>query len=85
MKSQHISGDGYSVTDPNESNRTIRERVGQAYEAAVMAISGAQNQDHHRGGSSSSISKEIDRRRRWSYHTEDPIRTMMFLGSWSHT
>ncbi|CAK8572814.1 unnamed protein product [Lathyrus sativus] len=24
-------------------------------------------------------------RRRWSHRDEDPIRTLMFLGSWSHT
>lgn len=90
MKSQHNicggggGGDG-SVTE-KESKRTIQERIGQVYEAAVVAMGGSygsQNQEHRSG--SSSISKEIERRRRWSYRTEDPIRTIMFLGSWSHT
>ncbi|KAL7198925.1 hypothetical protein ACSBR2_021256 [Camellia fascicularis] len=32
------------------------------------------------------ISREIERRKgNWRYGVEDPIRTIMFLGSWSHT
>ncbi|XVF80526.1 hypothetical protein PTKIN_Ptkin15bG0080500 [Pterospermum kingtungense] len=63
------------------SERTMRERFKQVCQAAmdVMVKNGVQ-----RGHRTSLISKEIERRN-GSYSTEDPIRTMMFLGSWSHT
>jgi hypothetical protein len=77
MKPQHVSGDGSLTQD---SKRTVGEKLRQAYEVARIAV--AENRVWE--GCSLPISKEIERRR-WSYHAEDPIRTMMFLGSWSHT
>lgn len=77
MKPQHISGDGSLNQD---SKRTVGEKLRQAYEVARIAVAETRVWE----GCSLPISKEIERRRR-SYHAEDPIRTMMFLGSWSHT
>lgn len=77
MKPQNICGES-SLCE--ESKRGFRQKLGQAYEAAllVMARNGAQK------GRGLLISKSIERRR-WNYSAEDPIRTLMFLGSWSHT
>ncbi|CAB4281541.1 unnamed protein product [Prunus armeniaca] len=79
MKPQHICGES-SLCE--ESKIGVRERLGQAYKAAmlVMARHGAQNGF----GRGLLISKAIERRR-WSSSAEDPIKTLMFLGSWNHT
>ncbi|KAJ4727646.1 Histidine--tRNA ligase [Melia azedarach] len=79
MKHQHISGESSLGHD---SKRTIGEKIRQAYEAAMVAVGG----DHgvQRGRSGRSINRGTERRKS-SYRAEDPIRTMMFLGSWSHT
>lgn len=77
MKPHNLSNDG-SLT--HESKRTIGEKLKQAIDAAMDAM--ARNELGK--GNSLLFSKEIERRN-WSHHAEDPIRTMMFLGSWSHT
>lgn len=77
MEPQHLSCDG-SLTQ--ESDRTVGEKFRQAFEVARIAV--AKNRIW--GGCSLPISEEIERRR-WSSDAEDPIKTMMFLGSWSHT
>lgn len=64
-----------------ESKRTVGEKLRQAYRSAMVAVS--ENETTARGREIL-ISKEIERRDRGS-GLEDPIRTMMFLGSWSHT
>lgn len=79
MKPQQFSGDSCLS---QESKRTIREKIGRVYEAALVAMAGSNGAQN--GGSSFLVSKQIERRR-WNNRTEDPIRTMMFLGSWSHT
>lgn len=60
-----------------KSKKTVGEKLRQAYRAATVE-----------GVSSFFVAKESDddiEKRKWSCHTEDPIRIMMFLGSWSHT
>ena len=77
MKPQQFSGEGSLGA---ESKRTFREKLRQACEAALGSKA-------HNNQNDLLISKEIERRR-WvknNYRAEDPIRTMMFLGSWSHT
>ncbi|XWS46685.1 hypothetical protein CRYUN_Cryun14cG0089200 [Craigia yunnanensis] len=78
MKSQNLSGDNSLIGELSE--RTIRERLKQVCQAAMDAMvkNGVQR------GHKILISKEIERRN-GSCSTEDPIRTMMFLGSWSYT
>ncbi|KAL5795573.1 hypothetical protein ACOSQ2_000393 [Xanthoceras sorbifolium] len=75
MKHQNVSGDG------SLSKRTIGEKLRHAYEAAVVAVAGDQVQQ---AGRSRSASRGFERRKS-GYHVEDPIRIMMFLGSWNHT
>lgn len=77
MKHHSFSGESPLI---NESKRTVGEKLRQAYEAAVVAVAGKGSPN----GCSAPILKEIERRKR-SYGVEDPIRTMMFLGSWTHT
>lgn len=79
MKPQNISGESSLI---QESKRTVGENFRQIIKAAMVAVDGRGN------GSSRPISnsKEIERRNgNMGYGVEDPIRTMMFLGSWSHT
>ncbi|OWM63514.1 hypothetical protein CDL15_Pgr019463 [Punica granatum] len=76
MKSPYPSGDS-SLT--HETKRTIRERLKQAYEAAVISVATPDHQTTR-----IPISKEIERRKT-GHRVEEPIRTIMFLGSWSHT
>ncbi|XWS36194.1 hypothetical protein CRYUN_Cryun20dG0064400 [Craigia yunnanensis] len=78
MKPQNLSGDNSLIGELSE--RTIRERLKQICQAAMDAMVNNGVQRGHR----ILISKEIERRN-GSYSTEDPIRAMMFLGSWSHT
>ncbi|KAJ9696464.1 hypothetical protein PVL29_008609 [Vitis rotundifolia] len=72
MKPPQLPGDGPQTT--------VGERLRLAYEAAVMAV--ARNWAVKGGGVP--IPKEIERRKHCSA-ADDPIRTMMFLGSWNHT
>ncbi|KAL4308316.1 hypothetical protein GQ457_01G053700 [Hibiscus cannabinus] len=73
MKPQSLSGD-------HESKGTIREKLKQICEAAmdVMAKNGVQR------GHRIPISKDVERLSS-NHYAEEPIRTMMLLGSWSHT
>ncbi|XVF21940.1 hypothetical protein REPUB_Repub12eG0132300 [Reevesia pubescens] len=75
---QSLSGDNNSLI--GESEGTIRERLKQVYQAAMDAMVKNGVQRGHR----ILIPKEMERRN-GNYYAEDPIRTMMFLGSWSHT
>ncbi|KAH7862680.1 hypothetical protein Vadar_008059 [Vaccinium darrowii] len=81
MKPQNFSGDSSLI---QESKRTIGENFRQVIKAAMVAVAG----NNGRSGSSRpiSFSREMERRNgNMNYGVEDPIRTMMFLGSWSHT
>lgn len=80
MEPQNLSDDT-SLMGEVLSERTIQERLKQVCQAAMDARvrNGVQREQR-----SYLISKEIERRNE-SYYTEDPIRTMMFLGSWCHT
>ncbi|XWS76537.1 hypothetical protein CRYUN_Cryun01aG0185200 [Craigia yunnanensis] len=78
MKPQSLSSDNSLI---GELEGTIRERLKQVWQAAIDAMVRNGIQRGHR----ILISKAIERRNVISYYTEDPIRTMMFLGSWSHT
>ncbi|EOX95016.1 Uncharacterized protein TCM_004602 [Theobroma cacao] len=78
MKPQSLSGDNSLI---GESERRIwRGRLKQMCQAAMDAMVPSGVQRGHR----ILISKVVERRS-WRCSTEDPIRTMMFLGSWSHT
>ncbi|KAJ6729479.1 hypothetical protein OIU85_020396 [Salix viminalis] len=80
MKPHNLSGDG---SLPRESKRTIGGRLKQAVAAASASMNTAKN-GAGKENSSLLCSKEM-KRRSWSYQGEEPIRTMMFLGSWGHT
>ncbi|KAI4301383.1 hypothetical protein L6164_034667 [Bauhinia variegata] len=73
MKPHSVSGDG---SLGNESGITIGEKFRRVYEAAVMAMT-TDSLEQRR----IVMSKQSERRHR----ANEPIRTMMFLGSWSHT
>lgn len=77
MKPQHFSGDSSFI---RESKMTIGEKLRRAY-ATTMTVMVGDKTPNERG---IKISKEIERRNGRS-GIEDPLRTMMFLGSWSHT
>lgn len=77
MKPQHFSGDSSLI---RESKMTIGEKLRRAY-ATTMTVMVGDKTPSERG---IKISKEIERRNGRS-GIEDPLRTMMFLGSWSHT
>lgn len=81
MKPQHICGES-SLRE--ESKRGFRERLGQAYQATVLVMARHGAQNGVAVGRGLLISKAIERRT-WSSSAEDPIRTLMFLGSWNHT
>ncbi|KAK1564802.1 hypothetical protein Q3G72_011896 [Acer saccharum] len=79
MKHQNVyAGDGSLAHD---SKRTIGEKLRQAYDAVVVTVAGDRVQQ---SGRSRSASRGIERQKS-CYCAEDPIRTMMFLGSWNHT
>lgn len=59
----------------NESSRSVGEKLHQVCKAAMVAIT----------TDGSKQSRLLTCNQRLSHHTEDPIRTLMFLGSWSHT
>ncbi|KAK2649421.1 hypothetical protein Ddye_016910 [Dipteronia dyeriana] len=80
MKHQNVSGSGDGSL-AHDSKRTIGEKLRQAYDAAVVAVAGDRVQQP---GRSRSASRGLERRKS-GYCAEDPIRTMMFLGSWNHT
>ncbi|KVH94444.1 hypothetical protein Ccrd_003473 [Cynara cardunculus var. scolymus] len=78
MKPQHISNDTSMI---HECKR-VGERLRQAFQATVMAA------DSQNGSIDSErrvqYAKETNRPKR-KMNVEDPMRTIMFLGSWSHT
>ncbi|KAF8006697.1 hypothetical protein BT93_K0875 [Corymbia citriodora subsp. variegata] len=76
MKPQHPSGDP-SIGHEGKRTATIGERLRRAYEAAVVAAE-APNRGRF-------MTPRDAERRKPVYRVEDPIRTMMFLGSWNHT
>ncbi|PON96588.1 hypothetical protein TorRG33x02_075690 [Trema orientale] len=81
MKPQQYPGEGSPGQD---SKITFGEKLRQACEAALVSMAGpgsGSNQNRRRG---LLIPKDIERRK-GTHQVEDPIRTMMFLGSWSHT
>ncbi|TXG63467.1 hypothetical protein EZV62_010461 [Acer yangbiense] len=73
MKHQNVSaGDGSLAHD---SERTIGEKLRQAYDAAVIAVAGDRVQQ---SGRSRSASRGFERRKS-GYYVEDPIRTMILI------
>ncbi|KDP28128.1 hypothetical protein JCGZ_13899 [Jatropha curcas] len=75
-----LSNDASSLTHDHQSKRTFGQKVKQAYDAARNSVVKGNNTTT----TSLRLPKENERRN-WSYCAEDPIRTMMFLGSWGHT
>ncbi|KAK7337428.1 hypothetical protein VNO77_18003 [Canavalia gladiata] len=65
----HVSGE---ASLGNDSTRSIGEKLHTVCKEATVAIT-------------TDASKQLGLNQRWSYQAEDPIRTLMFLGSWSHT
>ncbi|WJX19968.1 hypothetical protein P8452_09580 [Trifolium repens] len=72
----HVSGESSSA---NEFRKPIGEKLHPVDEVDMMTI----NCDTSKQGRAQTY-HQIDRRR-WSHRAEDPIRTLMFLGSWNHT
>ncbi|KAM6540980.1 hypothetical protein CsatB_005427 [Cannabis sativa] len=81
IKPQPFLGDSCLSQEPK---KTLGAKLRQACEAALVSMdSYGSNQNC---GKSLLIPKDIERRKVvYQYKAEDPIRTMMFLGSWSHT
>ncbi|TXG72564.1 hypothetical protein EZV62_001143 [Acer yangbiense] len=79
MKHLNVSASNGSLA--HDSKRRIGEKLRQAYDEAVVAVVGDRVQQ---SGWSRSASRGIERQKS-GYCAEDPIRTMMFLGSWNHT
>ncbi|TQD71691.1 hypothetical protein C1H46_042773 [Malus baccata] len=78
MKPQNTCGESSLCEEPT---RGFREMFQQAYQAAAVFMA---NQGDQRNRRVLLVSKPVERRR-WSCSAEDPIRTLIFLGSWSHT
>ncbi|EEF30509.1 conserved hypothetical protein [Ricinus communis] len=80
-----LSTDG-SLTH-HESKRTFGEKLKQAYESARNGVGKGNTTTASTASTANSLwfSKENERRNWTTYCAEDPIRTMMFLGSWGHT
>ncbi|PSS14668.1 Histidine--tRNA ligase [Actinidia chinensis var. chinensis] len=85
MKPQNLSSESSSV---HESKRAIGEKFWQICEAARVVVAGSHGTSREKGNGNPCISffREMERRNEnRTYRVEDPIRTLMFLGSWSHT
>ncbi|PSR94768.1 Homeobox protein [Actinidia chinensis var. chinensis] len=86
MKPQNLSSESSLV---HESKRTIGEKFWQICEAARVAVAENNRPLKRKGKGNPPISfpREMERRNgnRGYRGLEDPIRTVMFLGSWSHT
>lgn len=88
MKPQQFSGDHHhhhdSLMNRRDSKRTvtIQEKLRLVYEKALGKM--AAGQTSMGDGGRNNIIQEHERRNQRSF-IEDPIRTMIFLGSWSHT
>ncbi|KAK7284669.1 hypothetical protein RJT34_19419 [Clitoria ternatea] len=65
----HISSESSLA---NEPSRSVGEKL---HHAAVVAIT----------NDASKQRRFLMSSQRRTHHVEDPIRTLMFLGSWSHT
>ncbi|KAG4913686.1 hypothetical protein AAZX31_19G196400 [Glycine max] len=70
----HVSGESSNLA--KESSRSVGEKLHQVCKAAMVAIT--------TDGSNQRSSRLLPNQR-LSLQSEDPIRTLMFLGSWSHT
>ncbi|PWA71412.1 hypothetical protein CTI12_AA280860 [Artemisia annua] len=79
MKPQHLSGDSSAA---HECTRMVKERLRQAFRA-TMLVDATRKESSHVKTHVSNV-EEVKRPNR-VLNTEDPIRTIMFLGSWSHT
>ncbi|XP_027365135.1 uncharacterized protein LOC113872083 [Abrus precatorius] len=77
----HVSGEGSLA---NEFRRSIGDKLHQVDEATMAAASAAISADGSKQGRILKYN-QAERRRRWSHRVEDPIRTLMFLGSLNHT
>ncbi|KAK4273197.1 hypothetical protein QN277_021645 [Acacia crassicarpa] len=78
MKPHSVSGE---ASRSNDSAKSIGDRLRRVYEAAVVAVS-ADSLKQPR-----IVPRNQTERRGWNHHerADDPIRTLMFLGSWNHT
>ena len=79
MKPQHLSGDSSVV---HECTRLVKERLRQAFRVTMLVVD-TRNESSHAKTHVSNV-KEVKIPNR-VLNIEDPIRTIMFLGSWSHT
>ncbi|PWA71410.1 hypothetical protein CTI12_AA280840 [Artemisia annua] len=79
MKPQHLSGESSAV---HECTRIVKDRIRQAFRA-TMLVDDTRNESSHAKTHVSNV-EEVKRPNR-ELNTEDPIKTIMFLGSWSHT
>ncbi|KAH1259004.1 hypothetical protein GmHk_03G008579 [Glycine max] len=72
----HVSGESSNLA--KESSRSVGEKLHQVCKAAMVAIITD-------GSNQPSSSSRLLTNQRLSLQSEDPIRTLMFLVSWSHT
>lgn len=79
MKPQNLPEDGSFF---HESKRRLGEMLKEVRENTIVAMT-AKPKSYNRLGRVS-VSQEMERRNKRS-GTEDPMRTIMFLGSWSHS
>ncbi|OVA14868.1 hypothetical protein BVC80_8955g35 [Macleaya cordata] len=96
MKSPHFSAGTEGPTIIQEiTKKTIGEKLKSAYEAARISFATTTTKKNgiiiSKNLNKTMISKEINEIKRGRSTTttstidQDPIRTVMFLGSWSHT
>lgn len=80
MKPQQLTNDPSAII---ECKRMIKGRIRQAFHATMFAS----NDNRSESLSSKTKGSYVDKveRLEQNVNTEDPIRTIMFLGSWSHT
>jgi len=72
----HVSGES---SPGNEFRKPVGEKLHRVDEESVMTI----NCEASKQGRVQ-MHQQFERRK-WSHRAEDPIRTLMFLGSWNHT
>lgn len=82
MKPQHLSSDTSMI---HECKRMVGERLQQAFQARIVVEDSrserSESSDSERKIYNTKQVKRLNRR----VKMDDPIRTIMFLGSWSHT
>ncbi|KAI9080330.1 hypothetical protein K1719_037724 [Acacia pycnantha] len=78
MKPHSVSGE---ASRSNDSTKSIGDKLRRVYEAAVVAVS-ADSLKQPRLVRSNQTERRGWNHRAWA---DDPIRTLMFLGSWNHT